>query len=292
MVSGFSPSFIADFRLCLLLTAACVVATLAVTPSLILMTAVRREVAQAMADLTRRRWAVTIGTIVNCALVFGGAVVLGLVAQRALAQAGGATLPGAPLFRALVTLQPLPMSGGALAALLSKTALAGLLAGSAVALIDRLVFWPALPRPMKRLATLTPLLDRLPGAVLYPAVSGETLLRFGLLSLIFWGLALASPDLTPTAPTPWLVWAAIAVTAVIGGLLPLPFFGLLTAQPPMTLGRVFFPRGLVVRAMVLNGVTGGLAGFLAWRFGLEAAIVAQAAAQLAIQCGRSLAPQD
>ena len=73
--------------------------------------------------------------------------------------------------------------------------------------------------------------------------------------------------------TPGAFRAAIIVVAVLFGLGHLPATAAIAALTP----------GLVVRALLLNGVAGAAFGYLYWRHGLEAAMAGHMSAHVVMQ---------
>lgn len=140
--------------------------------------------------------------------------------------------------------------------------ISGFTLGVAVALADLLFFlWSEESRVesdpislMERLMALT-----------YGGISEELVMRYGLMSFIVWlGIKVTGRD----RPGPALVWSALLVVAVLFGAGHLPVMAQLA---PLTLP-------IVLRTIVLNAAVGVLAGWLYWRRGLEAAMLAHAAA--------------
>jgi membrane protease YdiL (CAAX protease family) len=76
----------------------------------------------------------------------------------------------------------------------------------------------------------------------------------------------------PSTPSRGTVWAAIVVAAVVFGLGHLPAVGATTALTPVLVAQVVF----------LNSVGGVVFGWVYWRYSLEAAMVAHAAAHIAL----------
>lgn len=137
-------------------------------------------------------------------------------------------------------------------------------------LLEITVFWPRLPRSMRESFPIPSLWKRLLASV-YGGVDEEILLRLFLLSLLAWLISFAwhTPDGRPALGALWL---ANIIAAVIFGLGHLPATAALVKLSPL----------LVVRAILLNGVVGIAAGYLFWRYGLEAAIVAHLSADLVL----------
>ncbi|TKX75163.1 CPBP family intramembrane metalloprotease [Halorubrum sp. GN11_10-6_MGM] len=114
--------------------------------------------------------------------------------------------------------------------------------------------------------TVVDVLAHAPVRFLYGGVTEELLLRFGLMSaltLAGWVLVGRRGD----APGPRVIWAAIAISAVLFGVGHLPALA----------GAVGLTPALVARTVLLNAVAGVAFGWLYWRRSLEAAMVAHAA---------------
>lgn len=145
--------------------------------------------------------------------------------------------------------------------------LAGAAAAAAVLVMEIFVFVPRLPEEISgaRVQATTAWQGFL--ASFYGGIVEELLLRLGLMTLLVWlGLKLARSD-RPGAP---LVWGANIMAALVFGLGHLPATAALVAITPL----------VVTRAVVLNGLAGVVFGWLYWRRGLLAAMVAHFAADL------------
>jgi hypothetical protein len=97
-------------------------------------------------------------------------------------------------------------------------------------------------------------------------MSEEVELRLFLMSFLALGIRYVSDFLFPTRSsplTPAVFWSANIIAAVIFGLGHLPATAQLVPLTPL----------LIVRAIVLNGMLGVVAGFLFWRRGIEMAMV-------------------
>ncbi|WP_448581562.1 CPBP family glutamic-type intramembrane protease [Thermaurantiacus sp.] len=122
-------------------------------------------------------------------------------------------------------------------------------------------------------AVRIPLVTRL----LYGGIVEEVLLRWGVLTGLLWLLWRAAGR--PERPTPRQAWAAIAGAALLFGLGHLPLLALLVPDP----------AAWKAAAVVLANAAPGLAfGWLFWRLGLEAAILAHALAHLLAWIGGRL----
>lgn len=104
--------------------------------------------------------------------------------------------------------------------------------------------------------------------VLYGGITEELLTRWGLMTVLLWGLwSLLQRRRGP--PRAGLAWAAIVLSAIPFGVGHLPLVAA-TADG--------LSAGIVVWVVGANALFGLLAGFLYWRFGLESAIAAHALA--------------
>lgn len=113
---------------------------------------------------------------------------------------------------------------------------------------------------------LPPLIVR----VLYGGLTEEILLRWGLMTVVAWLIWRQSSNEAGLL-SPRIAWTAIAISAVVFAAAHLP------AANAMY-GSLSMPR--VVYVMAGNTAFGLLAGYLFWRRGLEAAIVAHVLAHL------------
>ncbi|HEU4968472.1 type II CAAX prenyl endopeptidase Rce1 family protein [Sphingomonas sp.] len=118
----------------------------------------------------------------------------------------------------------------------------------------------------QRLAAFDPpLVTRL----LYGGIAEELLTRWGLVSLFGWAMwRLAG---RPQVPSAGIYWAAIALAALLFAAGHLPLLFLLAGSPP---------AWLIAAVLAGNALPGLLFGWLFWRRGLEAAMIAHAVAHL------------
>lgn len=119
---------------------------------------------------------------------------------------------------------------------------------------------------------------RLLAGVFYGGINEEVLMRLFLVSLAAWVLARAWRRDAP-APGAAVMWSAVLLVALLFGLGHLPAAAMLGELTPR----------MVARVIVLNAVAGGVFGWLFWRRGLEAAMIAHAAAHLPMQVLATLA---
>jgi len=142
-----------------------------------------------------------------------------------------------------------------------------LAAGSAVAII--LLCYVAIIRQSEIGAQLLRFTAPLPTRLLYGGITEELLMRWGLMSFLVWAAwrAIGRPTKVPA----WCYWAGVALAALLFGIGHLPALSLLAPNAPDWL------IGLV---LVCNIIPGLLFGWLFWRWGLEAAMMAHAFAHL------------
>jgi membrane protease YdiL (CAAX protease family) len=86
---------------------------------------------------------------------------------------------------------------------------------------------------------------------------------------------------SPTHPTGAIYWFGIVAAALVFALAHLPFLYGVIGEPPLW---------LPIAAIVVNGITGTVFGWLFWRQGLEAAMMAHALAHVtAVLAGLAVA---
>jgi membrane protease YdiL (CAAX protease family) len=106
--------------------------------------------------------------------------------------------------------------------------------------------------------------------ILYGGITEEIMLRWGLMSFVAWvGLRLFYQSRSSVPATPYVV--AIVVTALLFGAGHLPV--LYAYVDDVTLPLVTYVVGI-------NTLFGIVAGFLYWKYGLEASIMAHSTAHL------------
>jgi hypothetical protein len=156
-----------------------------------------------------------------------------------------------------------------LRALLLPCALIGGLVGAVIVLLDLGVFTPGLALSGSQVSSLQPPAWQGLLASLYGGVVEELLLRLGLMTLLVWvGTRLIrSPNVRPD-----VVWAAIVVSALLFGAGHLPTTATLLPLTPL----------VVARALLLNGLGGVVFGWLYWRGGLLAAMIAHFSADIVL----------
>ena len=94
-------------------------------------------------------------------------------------------------------------------------------------------------------------------------------MRLGLMTVLVW----AGARLTRTAdPRPAVVWTAIVATALLFGAGHLPTTAAMLPLTPL----------VIARALLLNGIGGVLFGWLYWKRGLLAAMLAHFSADIVL----------
>ncbi len=175
-----------------------------------------------------------------------------------------------PILEALVAGQPV---GGALLQVLPVSLLAAILVSVVMFVLERYVYWPRLPKEFLALETNTSLWKRLL-ACLYGGFDEEVLVRLFLVSGFAWlaGLVWKAPS---GGPADGAFWLAIFVAALLFGAGHLPATKAVTKLTPT----------IVTRALLLNGIPGLVFGYLYWRNGLEAAMLAHFILDLFVHVG-------
>jgi hypothetical protein len=129
-------------------------------------------------------------------------------------------------------------------------------------------FYALAPNELVAIQPDTPL--PLPVRVLYGGITAEILVRWGLMSTMVWvGWRILSR--TRAQPSSGVIWMAIILSALVFGVAHLP--SVAQSLPEMS-GHV------AAHITIGNSLFGLVAGYLFWRYGLEAAIVAHVLAHL------------
>ena len=148
-------------------------------------------------------------------------------------------------------------------------AVLGVLIGVAILLLDLWVFAPRLAAAGSDIAALQPPAWQGLMASFYGAIPEELLMRLGLMTVLVW----VGARLTRTAdPRPAVVWTAIVATAVLFGAGHLPTTAAMLPLTPL----------VIARALLLNGIGGVLFGWLYWKGGLLAAMLAHFSADIVL----------
>jgi hypothetical protein len=197
--------------------------------------------------------------VVSLAGLAQSAVLIGLAVWAGVALAGKVGLH-APAFEALAARQPLAPGLGPQ---LSPGLIAGFLGGMLLFAVNRSA--PAAVAQLQEHFT-PPLLAR----VLYGGFTEELLLRWGFMTVVIW-LAWRLVQRRTSAPRAVYIWLGIVISAVMFGAGHLPAASMLVGK---------LTADVVIFVVVANSVFGVLFGYLFWRYGLEAAMIAHGFAHL------------
>lgn len=140
----------------------------------------------------------------------------------------------------------------------------GIGSAAVVLILELALFRPLLPE-LASLTARTPERWQAVLASFYGGIGEELLTRLFLVSALAWLLRRVLRGAGA-------FWLAIALAAVLFGL----------GHLPATAALVPLSAGVVARAVVLNGIPGAVFGWLYWRRGLEAAMVAHFSADLVL----------
>jgi hypothetical protein len=248
-----SADFWTEFAI---LFSAAVVGIACVTPYTLDLT--REAFAKALERMRQPRWVLVLLQTAQSIVLLGLATGLGLLIAPHVGL--GALLLEGLLAGKNVTSQA--------AAMVAPALLLGIGSSALMLLLEITVFWPRLPPSMRETFPIPALWKRLLASV-YGGVDEEILLRLFLLSLLAWLIALVwhQPGGNPTTGALWL---ATILAALIFGMGHLPATAAVVRITPLLVGR----------ALLLNGVVGVATGYLYWRYGLEAAMLAHFAADI------------
>jgi hypothetical protein len=168
---------------------------------------------------------------------------------------------GAPYLSALLSRRPVPPFGR----LAAFALVVGVVTASLVLLMDTLAF-SGVSLPRIRAIGGLPLWMRATVPV-YAAVAEELLYRLGVMTIVVWvgSFALARPAAPPGLAA---VWLGIGISALLFGL--------------AHVGNVPDAPHPILRALTLNAFAGLVLGWLYWRKGFEAAVLAHFAADVFI----------
>ena len=202
-------------------------------------------------------------SILQTSLLVAIASFLGLLAARAV----GVQLP---LLEALVAGQPV---GNAVLQLLPLALLAAVIVGAVMFVLEGFAFLPRLPKELHAAEVDTSFWKRLL-ACFYGGIVEETLMRLFLVSGIAWllGRVWHAPG---GAPADGAFWLAIFLAALLFGAGHLPATRPIVKLTPL----------VVARALLLNGIPGLVFGYLFWRHGLAAAMMAHFILDLFVHLG-------
>lgn len=157
-----------------------------------------------------------------------------------------------------------------IARVLRRQLIAGIPVGIAVGLmlaLYSLLVVPSVTDPKTASGLLSfsvPLTTR----VLYGGITEEIMMRWGLVSLFAWAGTRLTHAHEPGSP---IYWLAVLLAAVLFALGHLPVLFELAPDPS---------QALVLAVLIANGVPGVMFGWLFWKRGLEAAMIAHALAHI------------
>lgn len=213
---------------------------------------------KAQEKMRQPKWVLVLLQSAQSVVLVGLATSLGLLLARQIGL-------GAPLLEGLlagksVTSQAL--------AIIAPALFLGIASAVVLLILEITVFWPRLPQAMRDHFPIPALWKRIL-ASFYGGIDEEILLRLFLFSLLAWLIGFAW-HLPGGMPTPGAFWVANILAAVIFGLGHLPATAAVVKLTPLLVGR----------AILLNGIVGVAAGYLFWRYGLEAAMLAHFSADL------------
>ena len=174
---------------------------------------------------------------------------------------------GAPLLRDLV--RAVPGARVRLRALLVPSALFGVVVAGAIVLLDLWVFTPRLATPTNPIATVQPPAWQGLLAAIYGGVAEELMLRLGVMTFLVW---LGARLTRTTEPGASVMWPAIVLTALLFGIGHLPLTAAIWPLTPL----------VIARALLLNGIGGLVFGWLYWKRGLLAAMLAHFTADIVV----------
>jgi membrane protease YdiL (CAAX protease family) len=190
--------------------------------------------------------------LIQAALLLALTLYLGMVASSRIGWS-------APYLEALVARKKIPSS---MATSLSFAAMCGILLALLLFLLDVFLLGTSIPSIVANAGTV-PAWQRVLAA-LYGGIDEELLMRFFLLSVLVSLSLMISKHVTKKGGKTTAVWVAIILSSLFFA------FGQLPASTFSASGAV--PS--IVRVALLQGLAGILFGWLYWKKGLEAAMVA------------------
>ena len=220
-------------------------------------------------DVLPSRWILIPVQVVQTMVLIGAATALGL-------WLGPKVGLGAPLLYGLVRGDWEARSR--LRALLFPCAVFGVLVGVAIVLLDTWVFVPQLAAAGRDTAALQPPAWQGLLASFYGAIPEELLMRLGLMTFLVW---IGARLTRASVPRPAVVWTAIVITALLFGAGHLPTTATVLSLTPL----------VIARALLLNGIGGIVFGWLYWKRGLLAAMLAHFSADIVLHVAAPLLTQ-
>lgn len=202
-----------------------------------------------------------LAAFVQNSVFLGAAIAAGLALSRRIGT-------GSPLLAAKLNGEAAPQWRR----VLTQAAIAGTMLGIVLVAVDVAIFLPRMPSAIRELAQAIPLWKRLLAGFLYGGITEELLMRLFLFSLVAWllGKVWRGERGYPSAGAFWTTNCVIAVLFAVGHL-------------PATQSLAPLTPAIVVRSLIMNGAASLTFGYLFWRRGLEAAMVAHACAHVGLQ---------
>ncbi|OGI11383.1 MAG: abortive infection protein [Candidatus Margulisbacteria bacterium GWF2_35_9] len=195
-------------------------------------------------------------SIIQSTIMFSILVLFGLIMAKKIGL-------GLPIIERLINKESLPENTKSI---IKRSVLLGILAGTLIILLDFL--FGNIKTEMMSNVSIPVWQGFL--ASFYGGIGEEILLRLFFMSLIVFIISkLIKPTKTITDNN-YIMWISIIITSVIFGLGHLPATAAIIAITPI----------VILRAVLLNGVGGMIFGWLYWKRGLEAAIIAHFSADI------------
>jgi len=212
-------------------------------------------------------WLLLTLQVLQNAVLFAVVIMIGLLAANRVGL-------GLPILEARLQGESV---GEKVKAILLPSILLGVLGSIPVIALDSLVFMPKLMAELGDKAAsinkeaLQPAAWKGLLASFYGGINEEVLLRLGLMSVLVWlGRFISKTE--DGRPTLAVLWIANILAAVLFGLGHLPATAALFPITPL----------VVMRAIVLNGFVGVVAGYLYYKYGLEAAMISHFSADIVL----------
>jgi membrane protease YdiL (CAAX protease family) len=212
-------------------------------------------------------WLLITLQVLQNAVMFAVVILIGLLAANRVGL-------GLPILEARLQGESI---GEKVKAILLPSILLGVIGSILVIALDSLIFMPMLMTELGDKAAslnqeaLQPAAWKGLLASFYGGIDEEVLLRLGLMSVLVWlGRFISKTE--DGRPTLAVLWIANILAAVLFGLGHLPATAALFPITPL----------VVMRAIVLNGFVGIVAGYLYYKHGLEAAMLSHFSADIVL----------
>jgi len=218
-------------------------------------------------DIPMPLWLLITLQLLQNAVLFSVVILVGLLAANRVGL-------GLPILEAGLQGEAV---GGKIKSILLPSILLGVIGSVLVIALDSLVFMPMLMTELGDKAAslnqeaLQPAAWKGLLASFYGGIAEEILLRLGLMSVLVW-LGRFVSKTEDGRPTLAVLWIANILAAVLFGLGHLPATAALFQITPL----------VVTRAIVLNGFVGIVAGYLYFKYGLEAAMISHFSADIVL----------